>query len=458
MRRFLNYISSRRFAVTILVVTTAVILAASLLPNISVMEADKVEKLREENPFLYGLSVKFGVKEVTRSPYFQVIPVFLFLSVAVCTLRRFKAELERREKGRLIPQELPVTHSFSLPPGGPGKDDIASILRKKRWKILLSDAERAVIYARKGEDGVWGSFAFHAGMEIALIGILISVMMGVEGRLMLTEGFPITTPDELQGLKRSEVPDFPFDEVMLKSFTPVFEGRFPVEYNTKLVGVERGGGVREYEVGVNRPLVIGGYKFIYNRANYAPRFLLKRDNGEVVVDAITNLMISMPGKVDSFEIPEEGMKIKVEMFPDYYKENGEHKTRGKYPFNPVLFVDIEKEGKMIGRGFLPKEKRVDFDKYSLEFTELRHQVDLIVSRDAGVFVITASFIIIAFGLLIRFILNDKQLWIIINKDRTMGVGGRARFFPALFEEELKRLTEDLKLKTEEEGSKTRGEA
>lgn len=441
MKRFLNYISSRRFAIFLLVVTASVILLSSLLPKPFLMDAREVEKLKKDRPLIYALSTRVGIEGVVRSPYFRVIPVFIFLSVTACTLRRLRAELEKGGTGEVIPEELPIKHSITLKPGSLKEDKIVLMLKKKRWRLLVSEEQKTVIYGVKGENGIWGSLGFHIGMNAALVGIFISIATGMDGKLMLTEGFPATTPKEVRGME--DAASFPFTELMLESFEPVFEGGFPVRYDSHLLGIGRDGRPARYKIGVNNLLKLGDDKFIFSTAGFAPRFRLKKD-GKEVADAITNLLISMPGVVDYVGIPEEGIGMKVEIFPDHYVENGDHKTKGKFPFNPALFVEVEKFGKVIGRGFLTKGQTVDMENYSLEFVELRNWMELVVSRDAGVPVIMTGFIIIVLGLCMRFILNDKRFWIIISdNDSKLEIGGKARFFPALFEEELKRLAEDV---------------
>lgn len=442
MSRLLNYIGSRRFAIYLLVITTLIILLSNLLPTLSVMDASEVEMLKKERPLVYALSASVGVERLARSPYFQVIPVFIFLSIAVCTLRRLRGELEKRERETVAPRDLPVRHSVSLKAPRLEREEISSILIKKRWRVLTS--EGAIIYAGKGVNGLWGSIGFHLGMEVVLVGVLISVAAGIDGKVMFTEGFPVITPKDIRWSFEKKLLEFPFSEMVLESFVPVFKKGFPVEYNSKVAAVGLDGRLWKYEIGVNRLLKVNDYKFIFSKAGYAPRFVLKK--GDASTEAVVNLKISMPGDIDSFAIPEEGLSFKVEIFPDYYQENGVHKTRGKFSFNPVLFVEIEKDGKVIGRGFIPKGKKVNFNSYSLEFSELKHWMELMVSKDEGVPVIAAGFFMIALGLCVRFILNEKKLWIIMNEtgvEPRIELGGRARFFPAMFEEELKMLTEEI---------------
>lgn len=443
MKKILNYIGSRGFAICLMVLTTAVILFTNLLPNLNVMEEREAERLKNERPILYAVSMKVGVSRITKSPYFQVIPVFILLSVTVCTVKRVRAEKKRRGR-RGIPENPTVRHTLFLPSGARPGESARELLRRKGWKVEeIGDS----MVGRKGESGFWGSILFHAGMDAALIGFFISAITGVDGVVSLTEGFPVPTPQEIRGVSRKDVRDFPLRELMLESFEPTFEeGRFHVDYTVRLAGMEEGGGTRRYVTKVNEPLTLSGYNFVFRRGGYAPRFILKGASGEVILDAVVNMRISVPGKVDHFSLPDEGLTIRAELFPDYYEEGGEPQTRGDVPNNPVLFVKVERQGKAIGRGFLQIGKEESFDAYRLEFRELRHWVDLIVSRDKGVKVVLYGFTIIVAGLVIRFILTEKMIWVIMKpteKGFELGVGGRAGYFPAMFDEELKRLAGEI---------------
>lgn len=445
MGSFLNYIGSRRFAIYLLLITTALILLSNLLPKPAYMSRSEVERLKRERPLLYAVSAKAGIQGLARSPYFQIIPAFIFLSVTVCTFRRIRAEIDRREAA---PADTPVRHTIALPAGRTGMEEVKSTISRRGWRILTTEG---VLYARKGDRGIWGSLGFHLGMDVALIGILVSVATGIEGRVMLTEGFPVEMPKEALGLKGEDVMDFPFKEMVLETFTPVFENGFPVLYESKVLASDRRGGVKRYTLGANLPLDIERYKFIFTKAGYSPRFRLSKKD-DLPIDAVANLLISMPGEIDYFDIKGTGFSLKAEMFPDYYDEDGVPKTKGNIPLNPVLFVEVERWGKVVGRGFLHKGKVVSFGDYTLEFVELRHWVELIVSRDLGIPVIIAGFILIAGGLCVRFLLNERHLWLIMDTTEDLlmlKVGGRARYFPSLFEEELRRLAEEIERQVED---------
>jgi len=444
MKGFLNYIGSRRFAIYLLVATTAVILSSNLLPNLSIMDAPEIERLKNEKPLIYAMSASWNVRKVTSSPYFQVLPAFLFLSITLCTLKRLRAELKRMEKGDVFASPPPLKHGITARDSAQDKKAMLSLLKARGWKT----AERNnIIHAKKGEKGIWGSFCFHAGMNMALTGVLVSALTAFEGMLVMTEGFPLSTPAEIRGADNRKVGGFPFEEMALESFTPLFSEGYPVEYIGTIVAVDQYGHGRRHVIKVNSPLKIWNFNFIFREASYAPRMILRDREGKTILDAVINLSISLPGMADYFDVPDEGLRIKVELFPDYYMEGGEHRNRGKEPKNPALFVEITRWDKSMGRGFLLKGARESFEGYSIEFAELRHWMKLVVSRDFGVPIIIAGFMFISIGLGVRYLLNDKNLWVIM-KDEEKGakweIGGRAVYFPAMFDEEVVRLVEDIR--------------
>lgn len=446
MKRVWNYIGTRQFAIFLLVVTTSVILLSNLLPNLNMMTASEADKLLQEKPLIYALSTKYSVGQLTKTWYFQAIPLFIFFSITACSLKRIKAELERRETPPSAPDALEAKYSIEIGKRTINRESLIEMLRSRGWKII--DAE-GILYAVKGGRGIWGSFIFHAGMNIVLLGILISFIMAFDGRLLLTEGFPASTPRDIISGRNTGASDFPLTEIMLESFAPEFaEGGFPLKYTCSILGIGNDRKWRRYLIDANQPMRAGDYKLIFTKGGFAPRFIIKRRNGDVIADAVVNMNITMPEIADYFEAPEEGIKIKTELFPDYYQEGGQHKTRGTVPKNPVLFVEIKKGGKIIGKGFLHKGRPESFDDYTIEFADLKYWVSLAVSKDLGLSVIVLGFVLISSGLSARFVLNERRLWIIINtkeEGTVLGLGGKTRYFPALFDESLSQLSEDMRL-------------
>ena len=450
MKRFINYIGSRRFAVYLLVITTAVILFANLLPNPRMMDAEDIEELKIERPLLYSLSANAGVDHIIKSRFFQILPLFIFLSITICTIKRTRKEIRKGKKGSNIPPKPSIKYNFTSTHSLIDKEEIYSLLSDRAWKNIEPVHNGNLIIASKGGNGFWGSVIFHLGMDVVLLGVLLSVMMGVSGIIRLTEGFAFPTEDAFTETDREKAADFPLKSIYLDTFEATYQdGKFHIAYEARLLGKHKSGKVKKYVTKVNDPLRIDEYTVIFGKGGYAPRFILKSTDGTVLDDVAANLMITMPGKIDTLFFPDEGLTIDAELFPDYYEEGGEPKTRSDVPNNPVIFVEVSRWDKVIGRGFLHIGQEVGLDGYKLEFRELRHWIELVITKDVGVIVILYGFMLIVIGLAVRFILNDRLIWLIIEKDEKgtkVSLGGRCGYFPAMFDDELKKLTEDMRIR------------
>lgn len=454
MKRFIDYIGSRRFAVRILLITTTIIFLSNLLPKPYILTEKEMVQLKRDRPLIHYLSRRFNVAEVTKSPYFILMTTFLFSSILVCTIRRGKRGIEEMEKGLTIPDTgmLHIRHSFNITEEA-DIEGVGRLLTNRRWLWVGKEIDKGrVVYSRKGERGFWGSISFHAGMCMVLTGAFISAQTSFYGRIVLTEGFDTDPARELKRLSENDRYVFPIRKIMLGSFKPLYRDGFPLDYAAEIVNLDNNG--REYleTVRVNEPMRAGGYQFLLGKYGFAPRLVLKDGTGKVISDDIINLVVFNPEQEDSFPLLDREVKAKVHFYPDFYinMEEGRPATRSRIPKNPVFAISIERKGGSIDAGFVKLGDSIGFEGYTLEFRDLRYWVQLDVSRDSGVPVITAGFFVIILGLFLRLLLNEKVVWIIITGQK-IGIGGRASFFPALFEEELMRLAEEIRVVMMDEG-------
>lgn len=447
MKRLLDFIGSRRFAVYIMALTVAVILLSNLLPKPYILTPSELNTLKRESPVIYSLSERFNVARVTRSPAFIAVTAFLFMSITICTLRRTKRFLERLERGEetIDAASLHVSHVFDIAGKGDAEKKVREELKAARWGLVEGGGVgRRVYYARKGIHGFWGSAVFHGGMLLVLVGALFSAMTRFNGNLILAERFDMDPGEVLKAVLDEDVNLFPVRYMVMESFKPVYEGNFPVDYTAWIAYKDEYGNLKRRGVKVNEPLRVGTYQFLLSRYGFAPRFVLKNEKGETLTDDVVVLVVITPDQEDSFQLLNGEFVARVRFFPDFYLDakNGLPRTRSRAPMNPVFSVSIAKNGKDAARGMVPIGGGLDLGKYRLEFTDLHYWAQFEVSRDRGMPFVTAGFFIIISGLVARLLLNEKNIWVIISENN-IGVGGRARYFPALFEEELKRLAENL---------------
>lgn len=444
LKVFLDYIGSRRFAIYLLIVTTSVILIANLIPNPLLMSEMEAKIFIKERPLLYGVSKIFHVMNVTKSPFFLVIPAFITLSITVCTYKRIRRRV--RERPGILPFER---SDFSYE--GEDSGEIISILEGRGWKVETRDAAGALLlYARKGDGGIWGSVVFHAGMIIVIIGGIVSMLTLFNRGLPLTEGFDMAPLSLLKGLSGWEAEGFPYRRLHLSSFDASYDGAdFPLDYTAVIDTVDKYGKSGMETIKVNQPLKKNGFQFLLDRYYYAPRFVItEKESGRIVEDAFINLLVVSIDQVDQFNIPEVGVRINARFFPDFHMEGDRLMTKSKNLNNPVFVLELFKGGERLGDGILPLHKRMDFDagRYTIEFRDLREWIVLIVSKDYGLPVVKGGLLLVVLGLVVRFFLNEKRLWVVVRKETgIVELGGKALYFPALFEEEMRRISEELGL-------------
>lgn len=426
MKRFIDYIGSRKFAVLLLTATLLVILLSNLLPNLSFMRSAEVEAMKREKPFLYLMAASFRLGVIVQSPLFLIFPTFIFASITVCTIKRVKAGM-RRESDLSGPFRYSSDFSGS-------QGDVEGFLRDKGWAVKSSEG---VVRGIMGSRGFWGSIVFHLGMLFALLGFFLSLSLGFHRTLVLTEGYAMDLPEGFSG---ERLQDFPIKEAIMEGFKATYIEQFPVDYSMDLTfSTDQ---EEKARVKVNEPASVKGYRFVPMRYGFSPRFVMKR-GGEDILDGYVTLVVMTPSQIDTFDVPGEGIKVSAQFFPDFYKEGLTPRTRSREPKNPVFFVEVKRGKEMLGRGFLPINKEVFFAGYTLEFRDLKMWAMFDVSRDPGIPPITFGFILIVIGLIIRLLWNEKAVWLSIGEGK-IEVGGKARYFPALFDDELKTLAEGLR--------------
>lgn len=427
MKKTINYIASRRFAIILLTATLAIIFASNLLPNFAIMKLEEINALERERPYLFVIARYLQLGAVVKSPYFHILPIFLFLSISACTTKRIRSEMRRKDS--------PASGTFSYEAQFTGSEEVLiSEINKRGWQITRSVVDSLnVIHGFKGKSGFWGSVVFHAGMNIALVGFLTSLLTSFNTSIMLTEDYGLQMDEAYIGARPKKIP---ITAIQMDKYEAVFKDGFPVD-NIIDLSLWTADEQIKRTVRVNEPLNILGYQFAALRHGYSPRFIMTKGK-RTIIDAFVNLSIFTPDKVDNFVIPEEEIKVEVQFFSDFYVEGELPRTRSRELKKPVFYVQISKGKDVIGKGFVHKNKEVKFSDYTLEFNDLKRWVIFGISRDRGVPVLFAGFFLIVAGLIIRFIWRECAFWMTLEEG-VLKVGRRSRYFPALFDEEIKRL-------------------
>lgn len=392
-----------------------------------------------------------SIADIATSPFFLVIPAFIFLSVLLCTLDRLRKRKIKAPHG----SAFLIKRSAVLP-----LPEAVKYLEGKGWAPF--EGREDSIFMVKGENGFWGSMVFHAGLLILIISAVITGATLFSASLLLIEGLP--TPLGKEGFltigKQPLVPvTYPAGTVTMERFEAVFKDeRFPVDFAAHLK-LEDAKGERDVAVRVNDPLILGGLQYTMDKYWFAPAFRVEDvASGRVLFDGHVSLLPLLElDSEDFFDVPGTGYRIYVRFFPDFEMTDKGSRTRSKIPKNPVFGMRlVDDKGREVERGKLVRlGKTLYMGGLGIKATELRYWAHFGVIRDHGQPLIALSVIVMVAGLVIRFVRHEKWL-MVTGKGEGTEIAGYSRYFPALFEGEVERIADGIGTFTTERATDNHG--
>lgn len=451
----MKLLRSRRVAVWLLVLTLGLLILTTLIPNPKFLtEAESSYYARI--PIVGWLSRYFTTETVTSSWVFIALLAFQSASAIYCSALRLSHAF-KASKRNAAAIKYPTGAGNPTPDFGHARvfeinapvedaaDRIEAELVSKGWKTGRDASRNAIaIRGSKGLLGTVGSFIFHLSLSAVFILGAITALTKFSGELLITETQTLTMAKEnLVSYNKPAVDrNLPAFDITLEKFEPIFAGNEVVDF-AAMVRVDSAGGPERKTVRVNEPLTYGDYRLLIYRYGYAPRFVLRESNNHAkdypVFDSFVNLSVLAPGSTDTFSMRGANVDVKAQFFPDAKVEKGGITNNSARPLNPVFLVEVIKDGKTVRRGPLKPGGSIDFGDSKLELPELKYWVDFAVIGTPTYWPILLTFLLMAVGLVVRFIFPDKRLVVSLSggdSGSIISLAGHCRHYPALFKEEL----------------------
>jgi len=428
-KRIWRFIGSRTFAVWVLFLIILILTFSAFLPNQFTLTDEELLRLQKERPILWKLSTYLSTPFIVTSIPFVGIAFFLGLSTFLCTIKRLKTRQKDFSKRRAF-------HA-SLSGRGATLEKVKKVLIQRGWhyEVERSSGTLNVLRAQKGAYGFWGSIVFHGGLIVIFITAIISSLSRFNAEIIAPENAEISMRDTSNyiSMAGSRPPDITFTakEIRLEAKETV-----PTQLSALLIV-----GSQSFNIAINKPATLWGYQFSPSRYGVSPRFVIKKD-GVLIFDSYVNLRSLFVD--DYFEVKEEGLRLLVRFFPDFYREKGKIGTKGFDEKNPVFFVKFYKDGLLLKDLFLRPGDSAEADNYVISIPEYSHWITLIVSRDLGTFAFIIAFVISLAGLIIRFISNERVITIIHYADGRFDLRAWSRYYPAFLEKELLEISDEIK--------------
>src|SRR5512133_948977 len=174
MRKLLRLLLSRTGAAGALGILAVLLALAALVPD-----PERAADLAGRQPWLASLLERLRPAEVARSPVVVALAAWVAAAIVASMVTRIRAHLRGPRDG-----ELPPLERFKVE-------------RRLRVAASLDDAERrvraaarragfppgAALGGARGGFGFWGSVAFHAGLLLVLLGVVLSARARFGGEL-----------------------------------------------------------------------------------------------------------------------------------------------------------------------------------------------------------------------------------------------------------------------------------
>lgn len=418
---------------------------------------------------LLALASVFGTfgeaPDIYHSWWYATLLVLMLVNLLVCSINRFGIAWRRTFSPAIstTPKQVGAmkrSEQFCTPlPSQEAASRIVTTLRSRAYKVLHVEEEGNIsLYATKGRLAIWGPYLTHLSILVIFLGAVIGAKFGFEGVVVIPEGEMVSTY-----FAKDSGQEKPLGfELKLHDFRVVCDnqGR-PSAYNSDLEVFDGGRSALRKVIDVNRPLTYKGISFF--QASYGPilRVAITSPNGETGSANFWIDVVESEGSVDYrlSNVEPQGIRLggkEIGVFIHDFAPN----FRGmvpKYmvalPPDPAALIYLNERypsemsvENWKSLGWIRFGQTVDFSGYKVALEAIEYS-KLDISRNPGLPVLYAGFILVLFGILAAFYINHRiiRVSVLSNEDGALVVvGATSRADSSIFDKDFERIRDCLK--------------
>ncbi|HJV66367.1 MAG TPA: cytochrome c biogenesis protein ResB [Geomonas sp.] len=439
-KKLVKFLSSLKFTI-VLICLLGVIFAVGLwIPQIHLVKDIYLQWYRND-PKLVEFLDTFGLTTIYTSPITVTLWVLFFLNLALVLWQRMpvvKHRIALSDAKITDPDQSPgYPFKASYPvPDAIGDEELLARLRKQRYTVL---GNASSFYGVKNRLSPVAFILFHISFYLVLLGGLISVYTQFVGYLDLAEGESFHGELARYNTKPAvSMPAFgspPKTAFTVTGITPHVVGNTPTGIDVKLVNDDKS----VHVVGINTPYSDGATSFVFKHLGMAPHFVLKNAAGQQVDEVLVKLDV-LRRLPDKFKLG--GYEYTATFYPDFTLSDGKRATKSMEFNNPTFFIVVEKDGKKVGEGLVPKNGVLEFAGNKLEMRDLRYWARFYVITQRGLPILYLGFAVACIGVIWRMIFYKRELVGSVRtttEGRRLVVAGRSEYYKSLAEDEFNKL-------------------
>jgi cytochrome c biogenesis protein len=428
-----NFFSSVKVAVILILITLAVSILGTILPQEQYIPSARPEVYYPQQYGVVGeIYYKLGLSDLYSSWPFRLLIAMIGVSLVVCSLdrvlplyRALKNQRVTKDPVFLTRQRIHAQQEMTEQEGIALMDRLAEGLSRKRYHVRR---EGSALLAEKGRFSRWGPYINHVGLIILLLGILLLRVPGFylnefvfvrEGETKPVPRTPYYVKNEAASVVFYDPEELPPD--MAESGQSVIK-----QYETKAVLFTKDPETGELEpvhrqtIRVNHPLQYQGVELFQSdfQTKLKGLDLAVRDKktgktiGSFTVD-LENPKFREPYRLSG------GVEVRIlEYFPDFAMEENRPITLSEEPNRPAFVFEVktpelkEPEKSWVIAGTNMDEVQKD-NRYEMKLSKIQtvNQSGLIVRQQKGTPIIFAGAMIFVIGLVIGFYWQHRRVWI-----------------------------------------------
>lgn len=457
MQKVRKFLLSRRIVIFLICAVFLSCLLASVVPQIARKPPRFFAAWEAGSPGIYHAIDLLQLNQVYSSAWFLILVALLALSLACSIYYQAKALLKSKRPARIETIKGYFREFTAVELGrGPGPDDaeIMRVFMARGYRSYPAADENGYYIFAKNRTGRWGGVVFHIGLLLCIAAALYGLAFKKEGFVQLAQNDTFQGRDKDWLTKRLGVLANDFNtgfQVRLNKLTPAYsEDKLIKDMEAGLTIID-GNESREFLLSPGSPVRFAGCKLSQsNYYGYVIGLMMEKAGGE---KAFTNFFLDGPARKDEpfageMGFPTSDYILNMKFYPNLIEPSFYATLPGV-----DLLVTEKGEQRFKGRVLFSQRARLN-DNTTLSFDEIRYWTGLNLAKDRGMPLLYWGFALTTLGALLVFTLPYKEIHLLVDKDGDqvrISMGGQAARYRAVFSEEFKELTDEMKRLSEEHG-------